>query len=157
MYINLKKFEDNHLVTLQKYPNKRPNTKEMSWKKSWENRSERSRQRRTSRGLKSGTAMAKKLERKSYQEPMADYPRIVSMTNCSPSTGTAAKDTWAPEQGNFPPEHEHGNRQQCIFNTSILSHTGNLYYFIDIYCFQHWNYECKAAYFNDSLVFQTTF
>lgn len=47
--------------------------------------------------------MAKKLERKSYQESMADYPQIVSMTNYSPSMGTAAKVSWAPEQGNFPP------------------------------------------------------
>lgn len=47
--------------------------------------------------------MAKKLEREAYQESMADYPQIVSMTNYSPSMGTAAKVSRAPEQGNSPP------------------------------------------------------
>lgn len=41
MYINLKKFKENHLVTFQKHPNKTSNTKEKSWKKSRESRSER--------------------------------------------------------------------------------------------------------------------
>lgn len=87
----------------------------MPWKKSWENRSERRRQREehhegkafliketTLSWLKSGTVMAKKLERKGYQKSMADYPRIVSVTNYSPSTGMAAKISQAPEQGNSP-------------------------------------------------------
>lgn len=74
--------------------------------------------------------MAKKLKRKSYQESMADYPRIVSMTNYSPSTGTAAKVSWAPEQGNCPSLST--TMGMGIFNKRILSHTGNLYYFIVI-------------------------
>lgn len=67
--------------------------------------------------------MAKKLERKGYQESMADYPRIVSMTNYSPSTGTAAKVSRAPEQGNSSPLSTSTGTGSDAFSTEASSLT----------------------------------
>lgn len=60
-----------------------------------------------------------------------------------------AAGTWAR---GLRPKHIRRDGQRRIFNRSIFSHTGNHYSFTDIYCFQHWNYGCKTAHFNDSPV-----
>lgn len=79
------------------------------------------------------------------------------MTNyfSAPARRRGWPGTWAQQFS--CPKYVHGNRWRRIFSRNIFSHTVNHYYCIDNYCFRHWNYGCKTAGFNDSLVYQTTF